>query len=68
MVAWLDLAEEQLTAPATVSAAPEAAEVDPLNAKPGATLGDGAVVKRQLGRGSTARALLVDRGEAASPC
>ena len=30
-------------------------------------LGDGALVKRRLGRGSTALALLVDRGEGATP-
>ena len=62
----LDLAEEQLTAPSVLTTEPEAvAEVDPLDAKTGATLGDGAVVKRRLGRGSTALALLVDLGEEA---
>lgn len=66
VLAGLDLAEEQLTAPSVVTTEPEtAAEVDPLDAKAGATLGDGAVVKRRLGRGSTALALLVDLGESA---
>ena len=66
VLAGLDLAEEQLTAPSVVIAEPEAlSEVDPLDAKAGATLGDGAVVKRRLGRGSTALALLVDLGEGA---
>lgn len=44
-----------------------APEVDPLDAKVGETLGDGAVVRNRLGKGSTARALLVDRGEDANP-
>lgn len=69
---WLDEAEEQLTAPAkgatSVPQQPEVpVEIDPLDAKVGDVLPDGAVVKRRLGRGSTAVALLVDRGEAAAP-
>jgi hypothetical protein len=64
----LDCAEEELTAPELPgSEEPEAAEVDPLDAKVGEALGDGAVVRRRLGRGSTAVALLVDRGEDADP-
>ncbi len=64
----LDCAEEELTAPELPGAEePEAAEVDPLDAKVGEALGDGAVVRRRLGRGSTAVALLVDRGEDADP-
>lgn len=68
VLAWLNLAEEELTAP-TFGAEPEpsAVEVDPLDAKAGAVLADGAVVVRRLGRGSTAVALLVDRGESVAP-
>jgi serine/threonine protein kinase len=68
ILAGLDLVEEELTAPTitTVDAEP-VAEVDPRDAKPGDVLGDGTVVKRRLGRGSTAVALLVDRGEEATP-
>jgi len=62
VLAGLDLAEDELTAPAALSADPApATEIDPLDAKPNATLGDGVVVKRRLGRGSTALALLVER-------
>lgn len=71
VLAGLDLTEEELTAPTPVTTDPEAqeapAEIDPLDAKVGDVLGDGATVKRRLGRGSTAVALLVDRGEEASP-
>ncbi|MDQ6798496.1 MAG: protein kinase, partial [Actinomycetota bacterium] len=66
----LDVAEEELTAPATVTTDPEPlepAEIDPLNAKANDRLSDGSVVLRRLGRGSTALALLVDRGEEATP-
>lgn len=66
----LDLAEEELTAPATITSDPTeltAAEIDPLDAKAGDRLGDGALVKRRLGRGSTAVALLVDRGPDTQP-
>ena len=64
----LDLVEDQLTAPAVSTVEPEApADVDPLDARAGVVLGDGALVKRRLGRGSTALALLVDRGEEATP-
>jgi len=45
----------------------EPAEIDPLNAKVNDRLGDGSVVLRRLGRGSTALALLVDRGEKVTP-
>jgi serine/threonine protein kinase len=66
ILAGLDLAEEQLTAPSVVTTQTETStEIDPLNAKAGATLSDGAVVRRRLGRGSTAVALLVDLGDAA---
>ncbi|MCA8938717.1 MAG: protein kinase, partial [Planctomycetes bacterium] len=44
-----------------------APEIDPLDAKVGDILGDGAVVKNRLGKGSTAKALLVDRGDGANP-
>lgn len=75
VLAWLDLVEEALTAPEPDTTAGEIAgdaatplpEVDPLDAKAGERLGDGAVVKKRLGRGSTALALLVDRGETATP-
>jgi len=68
VLTWMDIAEEQLTAPNTVTVEPEElVEIDPLDAKAGEVLGDGAVVKRRLGRGSTALALLIDRGEDASP-
>lgn len=67
VLAWLDLAEEQLTEPNAGNDTGETPEIDPLDAKVGETLGDGAVVKRKLGRGSTALALLVDRGEPANP-
>jgi serine/threonine protein kinase len=68
VLAWLDMAEEQLTAPATISTQPEELpEIDPLDAKAGERLGDGSVVKRRLGRGSTAVALLVDRGPESTP-
>ena len=40
---------------------------NPLDAKAGEILSDGALVKRVLGRGSTAKALLVDRGDGATP-
>jgi serine/threonine protein kinase len=64
----LDLVEDQLTAPAVSTVEPEVpADVDPLDARAGVVLGDGALVKRRLGRGSTALALLVDRGEEAAP-
>lgn len=67
VLAGLDLTEEELTAPSTVTTDPEAGaeagEIDPLDAKVGDVLGDGAMVRRRLGRGSTAVALLVDRGE-----
>ena len=61
----LDQAEDQLTAPTNESEEPE--DVDPLDSRVGTMLGDGTLVKRRLGRGSTALALLVDRGEGASP-
>ncbi len=70
VLAALDLAEEELTAPVTVTTDPEPlepVEIDPLDAKVDDRLSDGSVVKRRLGRGSTALALLVDRGEGASP-
>jgi serine/threonine protein kinase len=64
----LDCAEEQLTAPNPPDATDvEAPEIDPLDAKVSEILGDGAVVRRRLGRGSTAVALLVDRGEDITP-
>ncbi|HUP68593.1 MAG TPA: BREX system serine/threonine kinase PglW [Acidimicrobiales bacterium] len=66
----LDLAEEELTAPQTITTDPALApppKIDPLDAKIGDQLGDGAVVKRRLGRGSTALALLVDRSEGSQP-
>ena len=82
ILVYLDLAEERLTAPAGDSGtAPTSSsgtaadpatddgvpDIDPLDAKVGETLGDGAVVRNRLGKGSTARALLVDRGETANP-
>ena len=70
VLAGLDLTEEELIAPAPVTVDPELeepTEVDPRDAKAGQVLGDGAVVRRRLGRGSTAVALLVDRGEGQSP-
>jgi serine/threonine protein kinase len=68
VLAGLDLVEEELTTPTTTTVEPEApADIDPLDARAGAVLGDGVVVKRRLGRGSTALALLVDRGEEATP-
>jgi serine/threonine protein kinase len=64
----LDLVEDQLTAPAVSTVEPEThSDVDPLDARTGVVLGDGALVKRRLGRGSTALALLVDRGKEAAP-
>lgn len=68
VLVWLDAGEEELTAPSRPTTEPErVVEIDPLDAKAGDVLEDGAVVKRRLGRGSTALALLVDRGEEASP-
>lgn len=65
----LDCAEDELTAPTPVAGLDDLspAEVDPLDAKAGTVLGDGGVVKRRLGRGSTAVALLVDRGPDVHP-
>ncbi|MGI8984051.1 MAG: BREX system serine/threonine kinase PglW [Acidimicrobiales bacterium] len=64
----LDEAEEELTAPDTALGEPdEPAEIDPLDAKAGDVLADGSVVRKRLGRGSTARALLVDRGDSIQP-
>ena len=69
VIEWLDLIDEELTAPTAVTVEPEPAtpEVDPLNAKVGDALGDGSAVKRRLGRGSTAVALLVERPEGHQP-
>lgn len=65
---WLDLAEDELTAPAPTDLETEPAkEVDPLDAKVNDRLDDGSIVVRRLGRGSTALALLVDRGDGAQP-
>ena len=64
----LDLVEDQLTAPGVATGEPEAPrDIDPLDSRTGTVLGDGSVVKRRLGRGSTALALLVDRGEEVTP-
>ncbi len=66
----LDLAEEELTAPPPLTVEPEPlepVEIDPLDAKVGDRLGDGATVKRRLGRGSTALALLVERLPSSPP-
>jgi serine/threonine protein kinase len=70
VLALLDAAEEELTAPTRPTVEPEFAEpkgVDPLDAKVGDALEDGAIVKARLGRGATALALLVDLGESESP-
>ncbi|MGH9280062.1 MAG: protein kinase domain-containing protein, partial [Acidimicrobiales bacterium] len=68
LLEWLDLAEEELTAPGLIAVEAEArVEIDPLDARAGDQLGDGSIVLRRLGRGSTALALLVDRGEEAEP-
>jgi serine/threonine protein kinase len=70
VIAGLDLAEEELTAPTPVSIEPEPlgpSDVDPLDAKMGDRLGDDSVVTRRLGRGSTALALLVERPVGAPP-
>jgi serine/threonine protein kinase len=64
----LDCAEEEITTPDPVVVEPETpAEIDPLDSKVGDRLGDGSVVTRRLGRGSTALALLVDRGDGIQP-
>jgi serine/threonine protein kinase len=53
----LDEVEDELTAP------DQSAIVDPLQAKRGDRLDQGFVVKSELGRGATARALLVTKGD-----
>ena len=68
VIAGLDLAEEELTAPPPVTIEPEPLEpADPLDAKVGDRLGDGSIVVRRLGRGSTALALLVERPAGVPP-
>lgn len=68
VLVYLDCAEEEITAPGPGAVEPETpVEMDPLDAKVGDRLGDGSVVTRKLGRGSTAVALLVDRGEGPQP-
>lgn len=68
VLTWLALAEDELTAPVAGELEPEpTTDVDPLDAREGDRLGDGSTVLKRLGRGSTARALLVDRGADAQP-
>ncbi len=70
VIVGLDLAEEELTAPPPLTVEPgplELVEIDPLDAKVGDRLGDGSTVKRRLGRGSTALALLVERPPSSPP-
>ena len=55
-LAGLEAVEDELTAPEVRS------RPDPLEARPGDELEHGLAVKRRLGRGSTALALLVERG------
>ena len=55
-LAGLEAVEDELTAPEVRS------RPDPLEARPGDELEHGLTVKRRLGRGSTALALLVERG------
>ncbi len=55
-LAGLEAVEDELTAPEVRS------RPDPLEARPGDELDHGLTVKRRLGRGSTALALLVERG------
>ncbi|MFO0756693.1 MAG: protein kinase [Byssovorax sp.] len=55
---WLDLLLAEATAPEDK---PPAAEIDPLEARPGDVLAGGLRVERLLGVGSTARVLLVQR-------